>query len=95
MAALIEGHGVGAGDAGAKSSIVGDMVAVYREGGLRSVYRGLGPQLLAALPATCGMYVGERSFARFFQLPDGLSSLVYSLHLLPCLCLRLCLCLCL
>ncbi|GMH80470.1 hypothetical protein TrST_g12326 [Triparma strigata] len=44
---------------------------VYKEGGATALFRGLGPQLMAAVPATCGMYAGERFFNRLFQKPDG------------------------
>ena len=48
-----------------------DIRAVHREGGIRGLYRGLGPQVLAAMPATCGMYAGERFFGRLFEKDDG------------------------
>ena len=46
-----------------KGSIIGDLLAISRESGVVGLFRGLGPQLLAAVPATCGMYAGERFFA--------------------------------
>ena len=58
-------------DTARNSSILSDIRTVYQHGGIRSLYRGLGPQLLAAMPATCGMYAGERFFARLFETKDG------------------------
>lgn len=55
----------------ASTGIIGDIVGLIREGGVSRLYRGLGPQVLAAVPATCGMYVGERSFGRMFENIDG------------------------
>lgn len=60
-----------AGDGGKGGSMLGDIVAVHRDGGIKALYRGLGPQVLAAMPATCGMYAGERFFGRLFEKSDG------------------------
>ena len=58
-----------------KRSMIHDIMGVYQEGGLGGLYRGLGPQLLAAVPATCGMYAGERFFAHLFEKEDGSTNL--------------------
>ena len=52
-------------------SIPKELVNLWGEGGLRRIYRGLGPQIMAAIPATCGMYTGERFFGRVFGRADG------------------------
>jgi len=58
---------------GPTKSIASDILGLVKEGGIGRVYRGLGPQILAAVPATCGMYVGEREFGRFFDQFQSLS----------------------
>jgi solute carrier family 25 2-oxodicarboxylate transporter 21 len=63
------------GDSASKVSMLKEIRAIYQEGGLKSLFRGLGPQLMAAVPATCGMYAGERFFARIFEKPDGSTDL--------------------
>jgi len=67
-----------------KGSIIGDLLAISRESGVVGLFRGLGPQLLAAVPATCGMYAGERFFAKVFSYPDGLPLLVLRVRRLCC-----------
>ena len=64
------------GEGGQKTGMLQDMQAVYKEGGIRGLYRGLGPQLLAAVPATCGMYAGERFFSHLFEKADGMMGIV-------------------
>ena len=51
--------------------VMKEMSTIWADGGLRGVYRGLGPQILAAIPATIGMYVGERQFAELLRSPSG------------------------
>ena len=54
-----------------RTSMTEMISSVYKKGGATALFRGLGPQLMAAVPATCGMYAGERFFNRLFQKPDG------------------------
>lgn len=65
--------GGGGSTATSTASITSDILGLVKEGGIARVYRGLGPQVLAAVPASCGMYVGERKFGRFFDQFQSLS----------------------
>lgn len=56
-----------------QQGLIGDMIGLLYEGGIGRLYRGLGPQVLAAVPATIGMYVGESYFGRLFEQVQGLS----------------------
>jgi len=70
---LLATTGGGGGGSTATASITSDILGLVKEGGIARVYRGLGPQVLAAVPASCGMYVGERQFGRFFDQFQSLS----------------------
>ena len=59
------------GENTSQGGMLAQIRGVYKEGGIKALFRGLGPQLMAAVPATCGMYVGERFFARAFAKTDG------------------------
>eukprot|EP00754_Rhynchopus_humris_P039995 Rhum_TRINITY_DN23062_c0_g1::Rhum_TRINITY_DN23062_c0_g1_i1::g.176961::m.176961/K15110/SLC25A21, ODC; solute carrier family 25 (mitochondrial 2-oxodicarboxylate transporter), member 21 len=52
-------------------SMTGEIGKIWKEGGMKGVYRGLGPQILAAVPATIGMYVGERQVASLLRDEKG------------------------
>ena len=45
-------------------SVRGELASIWSDGGLRGLYRGLGPQILAAVPIAIGMFVGHASFLR-------------------------------
>merc|ERR1712100_816050 len=59
------------GENTSQGGMLAQIRGVYKEGGIKALFRGLGPQLMAAVPATCGMYVGERFFARAFAKTNG------------------------
>eukprot|EP01059_Diplonema_ambulator_P000210 TRINITY_DN10178_c0_g1_i2.p1 TRINITY_DN10178_c0_g1~~TRINITY_DN10178_c0_g1_i2.p1 ORF type:complete len:239 (+),score=36.00 TRINITY_DN10178_c0_g1_i2:301-1017(+) len=54
-----------------RTSMLREVRAIWGAGGLLGMYRGLGPQILAAVPATIGMYVGERQVAKLLRNEDG------------------------
>ncbi|KAJ9467943.1 putative mitochondrial 2-oxodicarboxylate carrier [Diplonema papillatum] len=54
-----------------RSSMAREFREVWGSGGVRALYRGLGPQVLAAVPATIGMYAGEKQFAKLLRDADG------------------------
>ena len=45
-------------------TVRGELASIWSEGGIAGLYRGLGPQLLAAIPIAIGMFVGHASFLR-------------------------------
>jgi len=53
-------------------TVRGELTSIYTNGGVRSLYRGLGPQILAAVPISIGMYVGHSMFLRgILSLSNG------------------------